>query len=218
MLFAWNHTFWPPQNFLTPPKFLGWLRHCTETNLLRRLFERRQWQATSLTGSSRTKFLAALLISHYVFTEANRFRLVVRFLADSNNSWNVTGTPNLRPVRQMLKSTDPADFCQSSCTAYRTFFQLGYSKAQVPSFLFSSLWQHDRAKYNVFLPTATENLFVAKIFFGQNISISPQNIACSWTYVYDYLQKSRVFKNKTSLAQLKISDFWKYLFPQDLSS
>jgi len=36
-------------------------------------------------------------------------QLGVRFLADSNN-WNVNGTPNLRSVRQMLKSTEPADF------------------------------------------------------------------------------------------------------------
>ena len=36
-------------------------------------------------------------------------RLGVKFLADSN-SWNVNGTPNLRTVRQIVKSTEPAGF------------------------------------------------------------------------------------------------------------
>jgi len=42
-------------------------------------------------------------------------RLGVRFL-DGSNSWNVNGTPNVRIVRQMIKSTEPAGLCQSSCT------------------------------------------------------------------------------------------------------
>jgi len=33
-------------------------------------------------------------------------QLDVRFLADSN-SWNVNGTPNVRAVRQVLRSTAP---------------------------------------------------------------------------------------------------------------
>jgi len=33
VLFAYNQTFRPP-NFLDPPKFLGWLRHCLRATIM----------------------------------------------------------------------------------------------------------------------------------------------------------------------------------------
>jgi len=83
------------------------------------------------------------------------------------------------------------------CTAY--FFQLSYYElnlkySRLPKFLFSSLWQLERGKYNV--PIATENLkkkrlshnvFWAK--FGESrekYHLHLLKTACSYyTYVHD---------------------------------
>jgi len=88
-------------------------------------------------------------------------QLDVRFLADIN-SWNVNGNPQ-------NSGTDPREHWASWLLT--TFLNsLGHfcsvrwlwTKFQVPIFLFSSLWQHDRGNYNV--PTGAENLY------GQNLS------------------------------------------------
>jgi len=66
-------------------------------------------------------------------------QLGVRFLADSIN-WNVNGTPNLRPVRQMLRVL--SQLASDNILAQHTIrFQVGLLQTvfQVPNFLFSSL-------------------------------------------------------------------------------
>jgi len=81
-------------------------------------------------------------------------QLGVIFLADCN-CWGVDGTPNSK-LRQMLKSTESAGFWQCSCTVQRTFIELVKTKFQISDFLFASLWQLGRGKYNA--PTPKENL------------------------------------------------------------
>ena len=82
-------------------------------------------------------------------------QLGLRFLVDSN-SWNVNEKPQ-------NCEADAQEYWASwlltmSLDGLACVFQLGYliAKFQVPNFLFSSLWQYDRGKYNV--PTATEDL------------------------------------------------------------
>jgi len=61
-------------------------------------------------------------------------------------------------------------------------FQLGHlsTEFQVPNFLFSSLWQHGRGKYNV--PTAIEKLWGKRLShrsFRSNLGKCGQNILCT---------------------------------------
>ena len=56
----------------------------------------------------------------------------------------------------MLKSTESAGFWQCYCTVQRTFIELVKTKFQISDFLFASLWQLGRGKYNA--PTPKENL------------------------------------------------------------
>jgi len=64
------------------------------------------------------------------------------------------GTQNLRTVRQMLKSTEPAIL--HSLANFFSWLSKPYFKRQIFYSLFSGLLQLGRGKYK--LPTVTENL------------------------------------------------------------
>ena len=95
----------------------------------------------------------------YVFRDGSNFRPTsarCEVLADSN-SWNVNGTPNFKTVRQMLRV--PSQLASDQVLAQSgVLVSVGllWTKFQVPNFLFSSLWQLGRGKYDV--QTATEIL------------------------------------------------------------
>jgi len=83
--------------------------------------------------------------------------LGVRFLVDSN-SWIVNGTSNLRIVRQMLRVLSQLASNSVLYSPAYFFSWLLRNKFLVPKFLFSSLWQHGRGKYNV--PTEQKSLWI----------------------------------------------------------
>jgi len=84
--------------------------------------------------------------------------------------------------------SESTSFWQCSCADYNVRFSFGFlrTKFQATIFLFLSLWQHGRGKWNV--PRATKNLYEEishKIFSGISgkISFASPTIACSYTYV-----------------------------------
>jgi len=103
----------------------------------------------------------------------------------------LNGTPNLRTVKQMLKSTKPADFWQCSCTACSILFfswvkqtKFQFSSMRFYIFMFMVTWQrkmHQQLQKICGGEACRIKSFRAKLRKFGKISFAPLKIPCSYT-------------------------------------